>query len=59
MVRNSNTYRVPRMGILYSEHSQGTIQMFPRLITSLPCLHSVVVLVSVKATPTSRVSLED
>jgi KUP system potassium uptake protein len=59
MVGNLNTYRMPGIGILYSELSRGTLPIFPRLITSLPCLHSVVVLVSIKATPISRVASED
>ncbi|GAU18263.1 hypothetical protein TSUD_176050 [Trifolium subterraneum] len=54
-----NTCRVHGMGIMYFEHSQGSPQMFARLIIDLPSLHSVVVLFSIKATPTSRVSLGD
>jgi KUP system potassium uptake protein len=54
-VTSLNTYRMRGIGILYSEQP---LLMFPRLIATIPCLHSVVVLVSIKATPMSKVALE-
>ncbi|MED6206180.1 Potassium transporter 5 [Stylosanthes scabra] len=51
--------RVPGMGLLYSELVQGIPPIFPHLIASVSSIHSVLVFVSIKAIPVSRVALEE
>ncbi|XP_020959892.1 potassium transporter 5-like [Arachis ipaensis] len=47
------------MGLLYSELVQGIPPIFPHLIASVSSIHSVLVFVSIKAIPVSRVALEE
>ncbi|KAK7285682.1 hypothetical protein RJT34_20460 [Clitoria ternatea] len=56
---NPDVRRVPGIGLLYSELVQGIPPIFPHFIASVPSIHSVLVFVSIKAIPVSRVALEE
>lgn len=51
--------RVPGMCLLYSELVQGIPPIFPHYISSIPSIHSVLVFVSIKKLPVSRIALEE
>ncbi|XWS39393.1 hypothetical protein CRYUN_Cryun18bG0050400 [Craigia yunnanensis] len=51
--------RVPGMGLLYSELVQGIPPIFPHFISSIPSIHSVLVFVSIKKLPISRIALDE
>ncbi|WRX14137.1 Potassium transporter - like 6 [Theobroma cacao] len=51
--------RVPGMGLLYSELVQGIPPIFPHFVSNIPSIHSVLVFVSIKKLPISRVALEE
>ncbi|XP_061375225.1 potassium transporter 5-like [Gastrolobium bilobum] len=59
LTNNPSINRVPGIGLLYSELVQGIPPIFPHFIASIPSIHSVVVFVSIKAIPISRVILEE
>ncbi|XP_027350064.1 potassium transporter 5-like [Abrus precatorius] len=59
LANNTDVRRVPGIGLLYSELVQGIPPIFPHLIASVPSIHSVVVFVSIKAIPVSRVASEE
>ncbi|XP_024031578.1 potassium transporter 5 isoform X2 [Morus notabilis] len=54
-----NINRVPGMGLLYSELVQGIPPIFTHFITHIPSIHSVLVVVSIKSIPISKVALEE
>ncbi|CAK7336014.1 unnamed protein product [Dovyalis caffra] len=56
---NTNINRLPGIGLLYSELVQGIPPIFPHFISNIPSTHSVVVLVSIKSIPISKVALEE
>ncbi|TMW99249.1 hypothetical protein EJD97_002843 [Solanum chilense] len=51
--------RIPGIGLLYSELVQGIPPIFPHFVSNIPSLHSIIVLVSIKSIPISKVSLEE
>ncbi|KAJ1390757.1 Potassium transporter [Sesbania bispinosa] len=51
--------RLPGMALLYSELVQGIPPIFPHFLASVPSIHSVVVFVSIKTIPVSRVASEE
>ncbi|KAJ3671934.1 hypothetical protein LUZ60_008013 [Juncus effusus] len=51
--------RVKGVGLLYTELTQGIPAIFPHFLTNLPAIHSVLVFVSVKYMPVSKVPLEE
>ncbi|KAL6517663.1 Potassium transporter 5 [Orobanche minor] len=57
--RNPDIKRVPGIGLLYSELVQGIPPIFPHFVSNIPTVHSVVVLVSIKSIPISKVALEE
>ncbi|KAJ1407056.1 Potassium transporter [Sesbania bispinosa] len=59
LANDINIKRVPGIGFLYSELVQGIPPIFPHFIDNIPCIHSVVVFVSIKAIPISTVALEE
>ncbi|XP_054794168.1 potassium transporter 5-like [Prosopis cineraria] len=59
LISNSNINRVPGIGLLYSELVQGIPPIFPHFVANVPSIHSVVVFVSIKSIPISRVVLEE
>ncbi|OMO72817.1 potassium transporter [Corchorus olitorius] len=59
LVDDPRINRIPGMGLLYSELVQGIPPIFPHFISSVPSIHSVLVFVSIKKLPISRVALEE
>ncbi|CAL5346583.1 unnamed protein product [Camellia sinensis] len=56
---NPNINRVPGIALLYSELVQGIPPIFRHFITYIPSIHSVLVFVSIKSIPTSKVVMEE
>ncbi|KAG8365772.1 hypothetical protein BUALT_Bualt17G0006600 [Buddleja alternifolia] len=57
--KNENINRLPGIGFLYSELVQGIPPIFPHFISNIPSIHSVIVFVSIKSIPISKVALEE
>ncbi|KAB2097742.1 hypothetical protein ERO13_A01G180550v2 [Gossypium hirsutum] len=51
--------RAPGIGLLYSELVQGIPPIFSHFISSIPSIHSVLVFVSIKKLPISKVTPEE
>ncbi|PQM35474.1 potassium transporter 5 [Prunus yedoensis var. nudiflora] len=56
---NPNINRVPGIGLLYSELVQGIPPIFSHFVNNVPSIHSVIVIVSIKPIPFSKVALEE
>ncbi|XP_059656508.1 potassium transporter 5-like [Cornus florida] len=59
LVQRPNINRVPGIGLLYSELVQGIPPIFPHFISNIPSIHSVLVFVSIKSIPISKVAQEE
>ncbi|KAI3467831.1 hypothetical protein Pfo_024494 [Paulownia fortunei] len=59
LAKNSDINRIPGIGLLYSELVQGIPPIFPHFISNIPSVHSVVVFVSIKSIPISKVAQEE
>jgi KUP system potassium uptake protein len=59
LATNPDINRVPGIGLLYSELVQGIPPIFPHFISNIPSIHSVLVFVSIKHIPISKVALEE
>ncbi|XP_068666599.1 potassium transporter 5 [Aristolochia californica] len=59
LTTNSNLRRIPGIGFLYSELVQGIPPIFSHFLTNIPSIHSVLVFVSIKSIPISKVALEE
>ncbi|CBI27066.3 unnamed protein product, partial [Vitis vinifera] len=59
LAANPRINRVPGIGLLYSELVQGIPPIFPHFIANVPSIHSVLVFVSIKNIPISKVALEE
>ncbi|CAK8562661.1 unnamed protein product [Lathyrus sativus] len=59
LANNADVHRIPGIGLLYSELVQGIPPIFPHFVASVPSIHSVVVFVSIKTVPVSRVASEE
>ncbi|XP_009595698.1 potassium transporter 5-like [Nicotiana tomentosiformis] len=59
LAKNPDIKRVPGIGLLYSELVQGIPPIFPHFVSNIPCIHSIVVLVSIESIPISKVALEE
>jgi KUP system potassium uptake protein len=59
LATNPDINRVPGMGLLYSELVQGIPPIFPHFVSNIPSIHSVLVFVSIKPIPISKVVLEE
>lgn len=59
LANNPDVRRVPGIGLLYSELVQGIPPIFQHLIDNIPSIHSIIVFVSIKAIPVSRVASEE
>ncbi|CAN4097074.1 unnamed protein product [Withania somnifera] len=59
LANNPNIKRVPGIGLLYSELVQGIPPIFPHFVSNIPSVHSVIVLVSIKSIPISKVALQE
>ncbi|KAI5678469.1 hypothetical protein M9H77_09419 [Catharanthus roseus] len=57
--QNPEIKRIPGIGLLYSELVQGIPPIFRNFISNIPSLHSVIVLVSIKSIPISKVALAE
>ncbi|EHA8592122.1 putative Potassium transporter 5 [Cocos nucifera] len=51
--------RIPGVGFLYTELVQGIPPIFSHLVEKIPSIHSVLVFVSIKHLPISRVEMEE
>ncbi|GFY88073.1 high affinity K+ transporter 5 [Actinidia rufa] len=56
---NPDISRVPGIGLLYSELVQGIPPIFRHFIENIPSVHSVLVFVSLKSIPISKVAMEE
>ncbi|KAF5731462.1 KUP15 [Tripterygium wilfordii] len=56
---NTNFYRIPGLAMFYSELVQGIPPIFKQYIDNVPALHSVLVFVSIKSLPISKVPVEE
>ncbi|KAL2473428.1 Potassium transporter 5 [Forsythia ovata] len=59
LAKNQNISRIPGIGLLYSELVQGIPPIFSHFISNIPSIHSVIVVVSVKSIPISKVVVEE
>jgi KUP system potassium uptake protein len=59
LAKNNNVNRVPGIGLLYSELVQGIPPIFPHFVNNIQSIHSVIVLVSIKSIPISKVALDE
>ncbi|GAB2220258.1 hypothetical protein Drorol1_Dr00007902 [Drosera rotundifolia] len=55
----SNLYRIPGLAIFYSELVHGIPPIFERYAANIPALHSVLVFVSFKSLPISKIPQEE
>ncbi|XP_073138729.1 potassium transporter 5-like [Henckelia pumila] len=59
LAKNMDIKRLPGIGLLYSELVQGIPPIFSHFVSNFPSIHSLMVMVSIKAIPISNVSLEE
>ncbi|KZV55806.1 Potassium transporter 5 family protein [Dorcoceras hygrometricum] len=59
LAKNADVTRLPGIGLLYSELVQGIPPIFLHFVSNVPSIHSVVVMVSIKAIPISYVTLDE
>ncbi|GLT41067.1 hypothetical protein SLA2020_151570 [Shorea laevis] len=59
LAANPGINRVPGLGLFYSELVQGIPPVFPHFIANFHSIHSVLVFVSIKKIPISKVAWED
>ncbi|KAG9447320.1 hypothetical protein H6P81_013448 [Aristolochia fimbriata] len=59
LITNPHLRRMPGIGLLYSELVQGIPPIFTHFLKNVPSIHSVLVFVSIKPIPISRVALEE
>ncbi|TMW87195.1 hypothetical protein EJD97_020300 [Solanum chilense] len=58
-VDETNSHRLPGLAIFYSELVHGIPPIFKHYVENVPALHSVLVFVSVKSLPISKVPIEE
>ncbi|KAJ8759933.1 hypothetical protein K2173_010079 [Erythroxylum novogranatense] len=59
LATNPNISRLPGIGLFCSELVQGIPPIFSHFIDNIPCIHSVLVFVSIKSIPISKVAPEE
>ncbi|XP_075077933.1 potassium transporter 5-like isoform X2 [Nicotiana tabacum] len=59
LAKSPDIKRVPGIGLLYSELVQGIPPIFPHFVSNIPSVHSIIVLVSIKSIPISKVALQE
>ncbi|KAG6496796.1 potassium transporter 5-like [Zingiber officinale] len=59
IIQKGEVQRIPGLGLFYSELVQGIPPIFPHFIEKIPSIHSVLIFVSIKHLPISRVELEE
>ncbi|KAK9288320.1 hypothetical protein L1049_016771 [Liquidambar formosana] len=59
IVSDPRIHRVPGLALFYTELLQGISPIFTHYVRNVPALHSVLVFVSIKSLPISKVPLEE
>ncbi|XP_037496323.1 potassium transporter 5 isoform X1 [Jatropha curcas] len=59
IVSNTRIHRMDGLGLFYTQLVQGISPIFPRYVSSIPALHSVLVFVSIKFLHISKVPAEE
>ncbi|OIT34552.1 PREDICTED: potassium transporter 5-like isoform X1 [Nicotiana attenuata] len=59
LAKSPDIKRVPGIGLLYSELVQGIPPIFPHFVSNIPSVHSIIVLVSIKSIPISKVAVQE
>ncbi|KAK7303840.1 hypothetical protein RJT34_14757 [Clitoria ternatea] len=59
IISNANICQIPGLAIIYSELVQGIPPIFKHYVANVPALHSVLVFVSIKSLPVSKVPMEE
>ncbi|XP_077218950.1 potassium transporter 5-like [Tasmannia lanceolata] len=59
VVSNSNILRIPGIAFFYSELVHGIPPIFKQYVDTVPALHSVLIFVSIKSLPISKVPVEE
>ncbi|XP_065853916.1 potassium transporter 5 [Euphorbia lathyris] len=59
LASNQAIKRLPGVGLLYSELVQGIPPIFPHFVANIPSVHSILVFVSIKYLPVSKVAPEE
>lgn len=59
LASNPDIHRVPGMAFLYSDLVQGVPPIFSHFVSNIPSVHSVVVIVTIKPLPVSKVFAEE
>ncbi|XP_061989622.1 potassium transporter 5-like [Rosa rugosa] len=59
LASNPDIHRIPGMGFLYSDLVQGVPPIFSHFVSNIPSVHSVVVIVTIKPLPVSKVLAEE
>ncbi|CAA2987674.1 potassium transporter 5 [Olea europaea subsp. europaea] len=59
IMMENNSYRLPGLAIFYSELVHGIPPIFKHYVANVPALHSVLVFVSIKSLPISKVPIEE
>ncbi|KAF8017247.1 hypothetical protein BT93_H2439 [Corymbia citriodora subsp. variegata] len=59
IMSNTNIHRVPALALFYTELVHGISPVFTQYVANVPALNSVLVFVSIKSLPISKVPLEE
>ncbi|XP_019188537.1 PREDICTED: potassium transporter 5-like [Ipomoea nil] len=59
ILTNTNSCRLPGLAVFYSELVHGIPPIFQHYVENVPALHSVMVFVSIKSLPISKVPVEE
>ncbi|XP_027181886.1 potassium transporter 5-like [Coffea eugenioides] len=59
VVLRANSHRMPGLALFYSELVQGIPPIFEHYLANVPALHSILVFVSIKTLPISKVPVEE
>ncbi|CAI9105349.1 OLC1v1004255C1 [Oldenlandia corymbosa var. corymbosa] len=59
IVADTKTSRVPGLAVFYSELVHGIPPIFKHYVANVPALHSVLIFVSIKSLPISKVPIEE
>ena len=59
IVLGTDSHRMPGLAVFYSELAQSIPPIFEHYVANVPTLHSVLVLVSIKTLPISKVPVEE
>lgn len=59
IIQGGKVQRIPGLGLFYSELVQGIPPIFPHFVEKIPSIPSVLIFISIKRLPISRVELEE